>query len=113
MSVRINRFAYVTLTVSDQESEAVKLAALNLKRDLVRTLDCRVNSTADVPKIQIVAGTAGISREIGKKADLGLLKDEKGQYRKEAFLIQEKDGELLIAGTDRRGTVYGIYDFCE
>lgn len=38
---------------------------------------------------------------------------EDGTYRKEAFLIQEKDGELLIVGTDRRGTIYGIYDFCE
>ena len=28
-------------------------------------------------------------------------------------MIQEKEGELLIAGTDRRGTIYGIYDFCE
>ena len=71
MGIRIKRYAYVTLKVSERESEAVKLAAVNLKRDLVRTLDCRVNSTADVPKIQIVAGTAGISREIGKKVAMG------------------------------------------
>lgn len=113
MGIRIKRYAYVTLKVSERESEAVKLAAVNLKRDLVRTLDCRVNSEADVPKIQIIAGTVGISEEIGEKADLERLKDGQGGYRREAFLIQEKDGELLIAGTDRRGTIYGIYDFCE
>lgn len=32
---------------------------------------------------------------------------------KEAYQIKVQDGELYITGSDRRGTVYGIYSFCE
>lgn len=31
----------------------------------------------------------------------------------ESFTIQEIDGSIVIAGSDRRGTIYGIYDLCE
>ena len=60
--------------------------------------------------IRILVGTVGNLPELDEKADISKLRAEDGTYRKEAFLIQEKDGELLIVGTDRRGTIYGIYD---
>lgn len=113
MSVIIRRYEYIRLISDEGESEAVKLALFNLRRDLMRVLECRINAAVLAPQVTILVGTIGICPEIEKKADIGLLKDENGVYRKEAFLIQEKDGELLIAGTDRRGTIFGIYDFCE
>lgn len=113
MSVIIRRYEYIRLVSDERESEAVKLALLNMRRDLMRVLECRTNISVFAPQVTIVIGTVGVCPEIEKKADIELLKDENGDYRKEAFLIQEKNGELLIAGTDRRGTIYGIYDFCE
>ena len=83
---------------------------MNLRRDLIRTLDCSVTAGGI---IRIIVGTVGNLPELDEKADISKLQAENGTYRKEAFLIQEKEGELLIAGTDRRGTIYGIYDFCE
>ena len=35
----------------------------------------------------------------------------KGQW--ESFLIQTVDGNLVVAGSDKRGTIYGIYDISE
>lgn len=36
-----------------------------------------------------------------------------GMLRKEAYQLLVRDGTLYIAGTDRRGTIYGIYTFCQ
>lgn len=113
MGVQIRRYEYVELRYDDREDEAVKTAAASLQRDLRRVLSCGFDAGAAMPAVRIVIGTAGISEEAGRKADWTLLLDEQGRYRKEAFLLQEKDGELIIAGSDRRGTVFGIYDFCE
>ena len=106
----IREYSKVELVFSSSESEAVKIALVNLRRDLIRTLDCSVTAGGI---IRILVGTVGNLPELDKKADISKLRAEDGTYRKEAFLIQEKDGELLLAGTDRRGTIYGIYDFCE
>lgn len=113
MGLSIKQYSFVQLVFDEEESEAVQRAISSLKRDLRRVLDVRINETAKEPYTTIMVGTIGTNAEAVKKADTKLLQDEKGNYRKEAFLIQEKEGELLIVGTDRRGTIFGIYDLCE
>jgi hypothetical protein len=58
-------------------------------------------------------GIIGKSRLIDKLiADKKInVSDIKGQW--ESFVIQTVDGNLVIAGTDKRGTIYGIYDISE
>ncbi len=107
------RYDYVRIFVEEGETEAVRLAVTNLKRDLRRVLDCRIDAAVQAPVKRIYVGTAGVSPETEARGNMDLLRDEKGQYRKEAYLLQEESGDLIIAGTDRRGTVYGIYEFCE
>ncbi len=63
--------------------------------------------------LRIVVGTAEHSGEICRRARLERLRDDSGAFRREAYLIQEQEGDLLIAGSDRRGAIYGIYEFCE
>ena len=41
------------------------------------------------------------------------LRDETGRLRREAYQHSISEGQLVIAGSDRRGTIYGIYEFCE
>lgn len=64
---------------------------------------------------QIVVGTVGVSQEIDRwlaaQEDKGALW-QGGVLRKEAYLMRVQEGKLYIAGSDRRGTVYGIYEFC-
>lgn len=41
------------------------------------------------------------------------LADENGVLHKETYQWKVQDGVLYITGSDRRGTIYGIYTFCE
>lgn len=61
----------------------------------------------------IIVGTIGKSRIIDsiikqKKLDV---RKVKGQW--ESYIIDIVDGNLVIAGSDKRGTIYGIYDMSE
>ena len=61
----------------------------------------------------IIVGTIGKSRIIDriirqKKLDV---RKVKGQW--ESYIIEIVDGNLIIAGSDKRGTIYGIYDISE
>ena len=126
--MRIRQYAPVSVICGEHETESVRLAAENLKRDLRRVLDCRLeedaaesgngNSAGEREEkpgeaLRILVETAGQARGICPGADLARIRDEEGNLRREAYLLQEKDGELLIVGSDRRGTIYGIYEFCE
>ncbi len=160
----IRQYAPVSVICGKHETESVRLAVENLKRDLRRVLNCQLeeglaegvlesekadeseskkecepengkegaseNEKEGVSEIgkgvpgreqenppgavlRIIVGTTGQTDEIVHDAGLERLRDEEGNLRKEAFLLQEKNGELFIVGSDRRGTIYGIYEFCE
>ncbi len=115
--MRIGKYDSVKIVCGEREPEGVKTAVGNLARDFRRVLDSGIVSSFDEgfsPFVhRIMVGTAAVSEELCEKADVERLRDENGSFRKEAYLIQEKAGELLILGSDRRGTIYGIYEFCE
>lgn len=81
---------------------------------------CKVSGlTAKVVKDRIpvtgaiIVGTIGKSKLIDqliaeKKIDVSVIKDQW-----ESFLIQTVDGNLVVAGSDKRGTIFGIYDISE
>lgn len=109
----------VLIRMAEAEPEAVKIAADNLEKDLkkvlravqvIRRSEKKDSVNADWSVIRI--GTVGISDEIGELADTERMK-ENGQLHREAYQIRVRDGQLIIAGSDRRGTVYGIYSLCE
>lgn len=61
----------------------------------------------------IIVGTIGKSKIIdqlivSKKLNVAQVKD-----KWESFIIQTIEGNLVIAGSDKRGTIYGIYDLSE
>lgn len=64
-------------------------------------------------KGSIIIGTIGKSKLIDqliadRKIDVS---EVEGQW--ESYLIQTVDGNLIVAGSDKRGTIYGIYDISE
>ncbi len=84
----------VTVEVAEGESEAVKIAAENLRRDLDKACPAHTNDTR-----RIVVRTGGPL----SSAAAGW----------ESSVRTYKDGVWTVTGVDRRGTVYGIYKVSE
>ncbi len=69
---------------------------------------------ADRESCDIIAGTLGSSAAIDELAEQNEIdvSEIKGEW--EAFSVQQtSDDIIVIVGSDKRGTIYGIYDFCE
>lgn len=84
---------HVKIVISENESEAVKIAAKNLEKDLVAAYDA------------IFDDEASAVIYITTKSD--------DSYKWEEYRHEVKNGCLYISGGDRRGTIYGIYSFSE
>ena len=61
----------------------------------------------------IIIGTIGESDAIDALAEENAIDISELEDKWESFTIQETGGKIVIAGSDKRGTIYGIYDFCE
>ncbi|MCR5656064.1 MAG: glycosyl hydrolase 115 family protein [Butyrivibrio sp.] len=110
MGITIRQYASVVVTINERESDAVKIAVSNLVRDFKRVLKINTDS-ADPDSQRVLVGTVGVCDDL-EEADLVGLFSSQGRRRKEAYVIRERRGMLVIAGSDRRGTIYGIYEFC-
>lgn len=56
----------------------------------------------------ILIGTVGVNKQIDAWVKQGALRDLKGKTEK--YIIKTIGNQLVIAGSDKRGTVYGIYE---
>ncbi len=63
--------------------------------------------------VDIIVGTIGESKAIDTLASCGDIDVSEIEGLWESFTIQQVDNTLVIAGSDKRGTIYGIYDLCE
>lgn len=61
----------------------------------------------------IIVGTVGKSRLIDQLIADGKLNADALKGKWESFVIQTVGDNLVIAGSDKRGTIYGIYDVSE
>ena len=91
-----------TIGYSEQEYEGVKMAIQNLREDMWHVLGTIPAESKDAPTILI--GTLGKNKEIDKLK----LTDLKG--KREKYIITTVGQQLVIAGSDKRGTIYGIYE---
>ena len=113
MKFYLKRGLECPVRVSSQETDAVKIAAGNLRTDLAKVFgEASGRKTAE-----ILAGTLGVSPDFDALVETERLPgcglyEESGKLRREGYLMYVQEGRLIIAGTDRRGTVYGIYEFC-
>ena len=96
------------ISYSENDFEAVKIAVESLKSDISRTLTDRYTAGDG---LTLLVGTLGKNADIDRMAKNGLLADLKG--KREKFIITTVGQQLVIAGSDRRGTVYGIYELSE
>ena len=96
----------LTIGVDSREHSCVQLAVKNLTIDFERVTGRTASIQANSPTILI--GTVGTHPKIDQWVKQGLLRDLKGKTEK--YIIKTIDGQVVIAGSDKRGTVYGIYE---
>lgn len=123
MDFRIGVNAPCGVEYGVQESDAVKIAAENLKTDLVKVFGGSVLAETQEKGTEIRIRTLeGCMEQAKSECPIEeeiydqwykKLQDERGVLRKEAYSLCVKDGVLFIIGADRRGTVYGIYELCQ
>lgn len=102
----------VTIGYAEGEHSCVKLAADNLITDFesvtgTKPLVSYLNSQPS-PLTSILIGTVGVNKQIDLWVKQGVLRDLKGKTEK--YIIKTIGQQLVIAGSDKRGTVYGIYE---
>jgi len=104
-----------SIYVDPNDWKGVIRAAKDLGSDVGRVTGtaAAVSENTKPEKNSIVIGTIGKSLVIdkliaSKKIDVSSIR---GKW--ESFLIQTVDGQLVVAGSDKRGTIYGIYDISE
>ena len=93
-----------TIAYSEQENEGVKIAIRNLQADFQRVLGQSPKVVKETGDARILIGTLGCNPVIDKMK----LADLKG--KREKFVITIVGEQIVIAGSDRRGTIYGIYE---
>lgn len=89
---------------AQQEDEGVKMAIRNLQQDMERVLGKSPVLLEGQQQTTILIGTLGRNKAI----DQLKLKNLKGC--REKFIITTMGRQLVIAGSDRRGTIYGVYE---
>lgn len=99
--------------VHPAEDSAVQIAAANLARDMHRICSASPAITHEWTDDVVVA--AGTVEHLPLPSDVrtDAIRDEQGQPRWEGYLQQISGGVLYLAGNDRRGAVYAMYDLCE
>ena len=100
-----------------QEVMQVKRAITDLQTDIERVTNCRpILSTKGMRGQQIIVGTYGKSPLIQKLIKQGVIKEADLKGKWESYVLtmtNEQEPRLVIAGSDTRGTIYGIYDISE
>lgn len=96
-----------SISYSADEYEGVKIAINNLKIDIEKVLGKTPNLLEGAGKGNILIGT------LGKNKDIDKLKLANLKGKREKYIITTVGNQLVIAGSDRRGTIYGIYELSQ
>lgn len=102
-----------SIYVDGDDFAGVVRAAEDLKEDIESVTGVTPTYAAEPESADIVIGTIGHSDAVDRLAENGELKTGNIEGEWEAFTLQDIDGQLVIAGADKRGTIYGIYDLSE
>ncbi|MDP5045243.1 MAG: glycosyl hydrolase 115 family protein, partial [Leeuwenhoekiella sp.] len=102
------------VVVDSSDFEGVLLAADNFIKDIERVTAKSSSKRYNVEKIgSVIIGTIGKNRFIDNLIEEGNLDVDSIRNSWEAFKIQQINGNLIIAGSDKRGTIYGVYTLSE
>ncbi len=103
------------------EDQGVIRAIGDLQADIERVTNAKPTmGPSNKGKIQVIIGTLGRNKIIDSLVTSGKLDDSDLKGKRESFVITTMaqpssgiDHALVIAGSDKRGTIYGIYELSE
>lgn len=98
--------------VAKDEDSAVLIAAKNLAKDLEKVFGTKVRLVQEKEQANIRIRTLK-EGSLQEDETCKELLDDKGELHWEGFMHQLQDECLHIVGSDRRGTIFGIYDLSE
>ena len=90
-----------------KEHSCVQRAVTNLQQDFQKVTGTGLNGS----QTTILIGTVGVNKQIDQWVKAGELPDLKGKTEK--YIIKTIGDQLVIAGSDKRGTVFGIYELSQ
>lgn len=119
----VNNGSSASLVVDSADYAGVLRAAKDLQNDIKMVSNCLPQLTAHIDSATpyaIIIGTVGKNRLIDQLINNKKLNVDPIQNKWEAFSLQVIDSPtpdiqkaLVIVGSDRRGTIYGMYDLSE
>ena len=111
----------VEIYMDANDCKGVSYAAHALLKDIktvsgttaTLTSDAGFQKKADTARPTILVGTIGHSTAIDQLVKQKRINGNLLKGKREKFIITLIDGQLVIAGSDRRGTIYGIYELSQ
>lgn len=111
----------VEIYMDTNDCKGVSYAAHALLKDIksvsgataTLTSDAGFLKKNDTPRPAILVGTIGHSAAIDQLVKQKRINGNLLKGKREKFIITLIDGQLVIAGSDRRGTIYGIYELSQ
>ena len=101
-----------SISFDAKEHSCVQRAVANLQQDFERvTGNSGLSGSSELSGKVILIGTVGVNKQIDQWVKKGELRDLKGKTEK--YIIKTIGDQLVIAGSDKRGTVYGIYELSQ
>jgi hypothetical protein len=99
------------ICVSENDNIGVRLAAQNVAKDFRRVCNSSVSVTSTPgSSTRILAGTVGESEAIDRLAKKKKIDVSNLRGKHEMYYLFVEDSTLVVAGADRRGTIYGLYE---
>lgn len=115
--VLLNPSNRVEIYMDANDCKGVSYAVQALIKDFRQVSGCQATLTSQPGSTHgknsqpgILVGTLGHSAAIDQLVHQKRIDARQLQGKREKFIITVVDGQLVIAGSDRRGTIYGIYE---
>jgi len=94
-----------SVSFDSREHSCVQRAVANLQKDFEKVTQKQLPVSESA---RILVGTVGVNKQIDQWVKKGELSNLKGKTEK--YIIKTIGDQLVIAGSDKRGTVFGIYE---
>ena len=98
------------INISENDFKVVKIAADALANDIELITDQHPKITNQTSNNSIIIGTLGKNEVIERLIQAKQIDVSAIQSKRESYLITIVSNNLVIVGSDRRGTAYGTYE---